>query len=123
MAKATKIVGVYLNGTRLAVVEDPEFDPGGTPVESMKGIASGEIVAEVEGETKDPELTVTLADTSGLDIAEYQAVRNATIVLTAENGKQYTMGDAFYADHDKVSGSKWKVTFRAYRFEGQKGTG
>ncbi len=121
MAKATKIVGVYLDGTRLPVVEDPEFDPGGTPVEPIQGIAPGEVVAETRGETKPPELSVTLADTSGLSIVEYQGVRGATITLMGENGKQYTMGDAFYADHEKLSGGKWKVTFKAYRFSEQKG--
>ena len=58
---------------------------------------------------------MTLAHSDGLSISGYKKVAGSTITMVTSTGKTYTMGDAFYADHDELAGGEWKVTFKSLR--------
>jgi hypothetical protein len=112
--KLSKIVSVILDGQRLPAKE-ASYTPGKTAKEEIPGLAPGEILGSIEGESAAPQLAVTLAHSDGLSVSSYKSVSGATITMVTSTGKTYTMGDAFYADHDELSGGEWKVTFKSMR--------
>ena len=112
--KLTKIVSVFLDGQRLPAKE-ASYTPSKTKIEPISGLAPGEILGMVPGESEPAQVEVTLAHSDGLSLQAYKQVEGATITMVTSGGKTYTMGEAFYADHAELSGGEWKVTFQSLR--------
>lgn len=99
---------IKINGITYDMIGSPNYKPGGE-VRTPK-MSQGKVVGYVVNPDNPAEITCTLANTSLIDLAGLQGVKDATVELLEPNGKNFVIEHAAITEVLEVNGEEGEIS-------------
>lgn len=97
-----------INGITYDMIGNPTYKPGG--ITRTPKMSKGKTVGYVVNTDNPAEITCTIANTSLVDLAGVQGIKDATVELLEPNGKNFVIEHATITEVVEVNGEEGEIS-------------